>query len=345
MKRVWKTGFTNLLCLVFAMPLLAAVEGVVTNGTTGKPQSGAQVTLTELGQGMRPIGSATTDAQGRFRFPDATLSSSNSYLLQAGHNGINYNRMLPPGPPPAELQIQVFDAVPSKGEAKVTQDMILLEPTGQEINVSQSVVWENNGKTTFQDPAGSFKFFLPEAAGGQVSVSVVVAGGMPLNRQAEKTREPNVWAVKYPIKPGETRFDLQYRLPAQETFEARVLHGGGPVRVIAPKGVKFIGEGLTEVGPEPRTQATIYDASGSKLAFKIEGTGTLRAGANAAEGGETASAQKEAAADPDVPQIEEKKPRIYDRIYPVMGFLTAIFALGAILLARSKQQPGTAKGR
>ena len=41
-----------------------------------------------------------------------------------------------------------------------------------------------------------------------------------------------------PLKSSQD-FDLQYRVPAQDTFETKLLHGGGPVRLIAPRGVKF----------------------------------------------------------------------------------------------------------
>lgn len=310
------------LLILAALPLLA-IDGIVVNGTTGKPQPGVAVTLTQLAQGMKPVGTATSGPDGKFAF-EVKIAPETPYLLQANHEGVNYNRMLPPGPPPALLSIQVFDATNIRGSARVTQDMILLEPTGSEINVSESVVWQNDGKTTYNDPAGTFRFYLPPGAGGQVSVSVVAPGGMPLNRPAEKTAWENVFAVKYPVKPGETRFDLQYRLPAQETFETKLLHGGGPIRLIAPRGVKFESEQLKELGPEPRTQATIYDVQGSEIAFKIAGTGTLR--------GPEPTQQSDA----DVPQIEEKKPRIYERLPWVLGFTAGILLFGGMILYRSR---------
>lgn len=311
-----------LLLFLLTLPLFAALEGTVTNGTTGKPQPGASVTLTKLGQGMQPVGTVKTGADGRFRF-ETVIEPNTPYLLQAVHDGVNYNRMLPPGPTPPSLGIQVYNAAKGRGEAKVSQDMILLEPTGSEINVSESVVWDNPGKVTFNDPEGTFRFVLPPAANGQVSVNVVAPGGMPLNRPAEKIGE-NTYAVKYPVKPGETRFDLQYRLPAQESFETKLLHGGGPVRLIAPKGVKFEGPKLKDLGPEPRTQATVYELEGSDVALKITGTGTLRS----AEASETSEA--------DVPQIEEKKPRIYDRLVWLLGFTFAMLLIAGTVLYRSR---------
>ena len=42
----------RLLFLPAALPVLAAVGGIVTNGTTGKPQTGATVGLYKFGQGQ-----------------------------------------------------------------------------------------------------------------------------------------------------------------------------------------------------------------------------------------------------------------------------------------------------
>ena len=57
---------------VFLLASFAAAQnitGTVTNGTTGKPAAGDQVTLLALSQGMQEVGNTKTDAQGRFSFP------------------------------------------------------------------------------------------------------------------------------------------------------------------------------------------------------------------------------------------------------------------------------------
>ena len=329
----------RLIIFFLLMAPLFGVDGIVRNGTTEKPQANASVTLTRLGQGMEPVGTVTTDAEGRFQIPHQ-LQPNVPYLLQAMHQGVNYNRMIQPGPAaPTSLQIVVYDALPKPNQAKVTQDMILLEPSGSEINVSESVIWENRGTTTFFNPQGTLRFQLPEGAGGNVRVSVVSAGGMPITRPAEKVAEPNIYAVKYPVKPGETRFDIQYRLPAQSSFETKILHGGGSVRLIAPKGVKFISDNLQDLGPEPRTQATIYELKGSEIALKIEGTGTLRAPASGSGEGEAAGGEA------DVPQIEEKKPRIYERVVPVLGLVGLMLGLGTTLMLRNQAKVSQAGRR
>ena len=47
------------------------ITGTVTNGTTGKPSAGDEVTLLSLSQGMQEIGTTKSDAQGHFSFAGA----------------------------------------------------------------------------------------------------------------------------------------------------------------------------------------------------------------------------------------------------------------------------------
>src|SRR5437764_837535 len=112
------------LPLLCAMGLFGAVEGTVQNQTSGKPQAGDTVTLIELGSGMNTIGSARTDAQGRFSL-NTDLKPGTPYLLQGLHQGVTYNRMLPPGSPSTGISVDVYDAAPKVPSAKVSQDMIL----------------------------------------------------------------------------------------------------------------------------------------------------------------------------------------------------------------------------
>src|SRR5258707_14413385 len=75
----------------------AAVDGTVTNGTTGKPQAGATVTLYKLGEnGLESVESVKSNAEGKFRIEQ---NLQGPRLLQSAYAGVTYNRMLPPGAP------------------------------------------------------------------------------------------------------------------------------------------------------------------------------------------------------------------------------------------------------
>jgi hypothetical protein len=318
-----------LLTLLSAAGMFAAIDGTVTNQTTGKPQPGATVTLIKLGGGMETVGSAKSDPQGKFTIAQ-DLQAGTPYLVQTLYQGVSYNKAIPPGSPANGLAVDVFDSTPNSGAAKVVQHMMLFEPSGTDVAVNETIIYSNAGKTTFDDPAnGTFRFYLPPAANGLVKVQVAGPQGMPISRDAVKTKEPNIYTVKYPVKPGETRFDLAYGMPAASpgTFEYKVMHGGDPVRIVAPKGVTLASDNLKDLGPEPRTQATIYQVVGNDVKFQFTGTGSLRAAAEATQQSEDTG-----------PSIEDVKPRIYARLYPVLGLAAFILILGFVLLYRSEPE-------
>jgi hypothetical protein len=314
--------------LLLAGVASAAVDGSVQNLTSGTGQPGAVVTLVELGGGMNTLGSVRTDASGKFTFA-ADMKPGTPYLIQALHEGVTYNQMLQPGAQSTGIRLDVYDAAAKVPEAKVTQHMILLEPSANELLVNEAVIFSNSGKVTYQDPDGTLKIWVPSEVNTPVRLRITAPQGMPISREAEKGSQANIYLVRYPIKPGETRIDLQYGMPASSPakFESRILHGGGPVRIIAPQGVQLDSPALTNLGPEPRTQATVYELKGTEFALSIAGTGSLRD-----SGAESASA---AASEQETPGIDVVKPRVYNRLAVILGLAFAMLAVGFVMLYRT----------
>jgi len=88
------------------------------------------------------------------------------------------------------VHVKVYDSTAKAGIAKVSQHMILIEPSANSLDISETFLIENEATTTYQDPAkGSIQFYLPAAAEGKVSVTINAPGGMPIQRSAEKTKE------------------------------------------------------------------------------------------------------------------------------------------------------------
>ncbi len=300
----------------------AAVEGTVINQTTGKPQPAAAVTLYRLSQtAMEPVAKADSDAQGRFRLEQ---SGEGPLLIEAVHGGVAYYLMVQPGAPVSGLQLNVFDSTRVPGSAKVSQRMVLFEPLGEELAVTETVLFSNEGKTTYNDPArGTLRFYLPDAAKGEARVMAQAPQGMPVQKEARKTSAPGVYSVDFPIKPGETRFDVSYRVPFSGAgkFTGRAPGADVPIRLVAPVGVTIQGAGLVPLGQEPSTQASLFEVKGSEYTVEIQGTGTLRA-------------QEAAAEDDSGPGIDTILPGIYDRAPWIAGLAAAILALGFVLLYR-----------
>jgi hypothetical protein len=318
---------TRLLVLFTVLPLTAAVDGVVTNQTTGKPQPGATVTLYMLDQnGMNALESVKSRADGAFSI-DRTARGP--HLVQVAWDGVTYNHMLPPGRPTTGLAVQVWNASKSRPPGVgVETHMILLEPDGTTLNVSESFIWRNSGKLSYNDPdGGTLRFQLPPGAGGKVRVMCTAPQGMPIERAAMK-KGADVYGVDFPIKPGETRIDLTYSMPAAQgaRFQTKALHGGGPMRIVAPQGVTLKGEGIEALGQEPTTQATIYEAKSATVDVLVEGTGGLRAAA-----GESGGEEEEGG-----PGIQQIRPRVYDRLIPVLALSGVILGLTLALAYRRR---------
>jgi hypothetical protein len=311
------------LSFLLAMPLLAAVDGTVVNQTSGKPQAGATVTLYKLGQdGMESLVSVKSADGGKFVI-DRVVSGP--HLIQTAFDGVTYNHMLPPGRPTTGLSLTVYNADSKPGDSRATTHMILLEPDGQRLNVSESIIYKNEGNTTYNDPThGTLRVFLPEAAGGKVRVMCTAPQGMPIERAAEKTTA-GTYKIDFPIKPGETRFDVTYAIPmaGDGSFSSKVLHTGGPVRVVAPQGVTLESEALALLGQEPNSQASVFELKNKTFTIAVRGTGALQ-GASQEAGEEEGQG------------IQKVKPFLYDRFYPVLGISFFVLALGFALLYRKR---------
>ncbi len=204
--RKWILGFA-FIC-VYSRLTFAAVEGTVINRTTGQPAPGTILQLVQPGQGgMQTLASAKSDAEGKFQFDK---DPQGPVLIQAIFSGVLYTKVMMPGAPRNGVEVDVFQSTNKPGTAKVSQHFIVLQPGTSEMAVSEGILYQGDPQLTYNDAAnGSFRFYLPPEAKGQVSVTINAAGGMPIQRPAQKTSQANVYKVDYPIKPGETRFDLQ----------------------------------------------------------------------------------------------------------------------------------------
>jgi len=322
------------ILFVLAAQAYAAVTGTVTNQSTGKPQAGATVALYRLATrtGLELIDQAKSDAQGNFTI---NQTPQGPHLIRTAFDGVTYNHMLPPRQPTTGIPIEVYNASKQPGGAKVAKHMILLEPSGGQVVVSETYLLTNTGKTAWNDPdSGTLKFFLPEGA-SKPDVKATAPGGMPLGAPVNKTAKPEVMAVDFAIKPGDTRVDVSYSAPYTEgaDYDGKIASKDENTYLIVPNGVTLTGEGLNDLGAEPRTQAHIFGLTAST--YKVKLTGAVAAApADAGSGGDAAS-------DDAGPRIEQIMPRVNSKTIPILAVALGILALGFALLYRA--QPGGAQ--
>jgi len=165
-----------------------------------------------------------------------------------------------------------------------------------------------------------------------VAVNATGPGGLPLGVPVDKTSTPDVYAVDFPVKPGETRVDLSYTVPYTEgaAYAGKIVTKDDNTYLIAPNGVTLQGENLNDLGQEPRTQAHIYGLTGSS--YKVQLTGAVAAPPD----------QNADSPDSDSgPRIEQIMPRIYGQAWLIVALALGALALGLALLYRAAPPTAT----
>jgi len=308
----------KILALLALAPLLsAAIDGVVVNQTSGKPQAGVIVSLVQPGQnGMQSLASARSGADGAFKL-DRDVPPPPA-LLQAIYQGVTYTTILAPGAPASGVRVMVSDTTTNPAAAKLTQHILLLQPGANSIQVNENFAVENDTNQTFQDSKnGSVQFYLPDGVEAP-ELSVSGTAGMAIRRKAVKTDKPNIYKFDYAIKPGRTTFEAMYMVDGADKFKGRVV-GDTPLRLATPPSVTLSGDSLKDLGQEPQSRAHVYEVTAKDYEVTVEGTGTLGGG-----GGE----------DNGEPAMHQENARLYTRLPLVLSFSFAILLLGGVLIFR-----------
>ncbi|HJZ99659.1 MAG TPA: carboxypeptidase-like regulatory domain-containing protein [Candidatus Solibacter sp.] len=314
----------SLTLLLIAIPATAAITGTVINRSTGKPQPGATVAYYKVATASGPelVDQAKSDAQGNFTINQTPPPGPS--LLRTAFDGVTYNHMLTPGSPTTGVTLDVFNTSKSPGEAKVSKHMILFEPGGGQVSVSETYLFTNTGKTAWNDPdLGTLKFAVPQGA-SQPRVQATAPGGMPLGAPVSRNPRTETYFVDFAVKPGDTRFDVTYTMPytGGTEYSGRVLTKDENTYLIAPDGITMRGENLNDLGSEPRTKAHIYGLTGTS--YKIQLTGSV-----------AASAEEQPQAESDAgPKIEQTLPRVNRQAKLIVPLALGILALGFALLYR-----------
>jgi hypothetical protein len=322
----------HFVLFLLALPASAAITGTVINQTTGKPQPGATVAFYRVATATGPelLEQAKSDAQGKFTI---NQTPQGPCLLRTAFGGITYNHMLPPGSPSTGLTLDVYDTSKNPGDAKVSKHMILLEPGGGQVQVNETYLFTNTGKTAWNDPdLGTLRFAVPQGA-SQPTVQATAPGGMPLGAAVSRNPRTETYFVDFAVKPGDTRFDVSYTAPYTEgaEFAGRVLTKDDNTYLIVPNGVTLTGEGLNDLSAEPKTQAHIFGLTSA--GYHVKMSGSVAASPDAPDTQSDSDAG---------PKIEQVLPHVNRQTGLILGCALGILALGFALLYRASPTPGGA---
>ncbi len=303
------------LALLLALPAFAAepITGTVTNKTTNKPAVGDEVVLIRLQQGMQESTRTTTDSKGHFSLavPDEGI-----HLVRVTHDKANYFRPAPPGTQSVELE--VFNAAAKvKGVTSEADVMrIQTDPGDKKLHIVENFFVKNESSpplTQYSDRP--FEFILPD--GVTIEGSAALApGGMPVQAQPTPLPEKGHYTFLFPIRPGETRFQVTYSVPynGSFTFAPNPSLATDTIAIMLPKSMTFkaqSGASYNAVTDELNAQTFVARnvQPGQTLSFSLSGAGQLpretdQSDQNAGPGGTTpadanAGAGVDASGNPD----------------------------------------------
>jgi hypothetical protein len=286
--------------LLFALLLAAgafaqSISGTVTNATSGKPAAGTTVTLVDPMGGMAEIGTAKTDAQGRFKF-EGVPAAQGPRLARAEKSGVNYFKMVPPGL--TNVDLSVYDAASSVEGISGSADVVRLQAQGSTLEAVElfAIKNESNPPRTLASPA-TFEFVLPEGALID-GADAQAPNGQPISAKATPAKEKNHYSFAFAIKPGETRFQVAYHLPysGKASFAPRLTRNFEHYVLVLPSTMSFAPRDAQQFQAMKdqagvNVQVSVRAQAGQDLSYDISGTGTIRdpqADATASDGGDSA---------------------------------------------------------
>ena len=278
---------------LFALPgviLAQNITGTVINGTTGKPAGGDEVTLLSLSQGMQEVGSTKTDNQGKFTLK-APADQNVPHMVRVTHGGVSYfPRGGPLMPGNTRAEVTVYDGAKKVDGLQQVVEVDRLQTDGNQLQVIALFAVQNESKPprTLVDDR-TFEFVVPE--GATIDSGLTRGpGGQPINEQPTEAGAKNRYGFSFPLKPGETQFQVSYHLPysGQASFSPRPLAPVQHFVVMTAKGMSFAPKNPQRFQAMPESPGVMVatDAKpGEDLSYSVSGTGQFQAEGQQAAGG------------------------------------------------------------
>lgn len=340
------------LVAMSAICVAQTLTGTVKNSTTGKPSAGDEVVLLSLGQGMEEAGRTKADAKGNFSFK---VDGQGPHLIRVIHQDVTYHRMAPPGT--TSVEVEVYDVSKKVEGIQVIADIMRFQAGNGNMQVERTFAVQNNSKPPrTQMSERNLEFYVPEGAKIEEG-QAMTQGGQPVNSAPvpEGDNAKNRYSFLFPLRPGETRFNVVYTLPytGSINIDPKLMYPLEHFVAIAPKTMQFAPANAESYKSTPfpgQPDANVEVASniqvGQQMAFKLTGEGELAAPADQGGQSQGASGGQQADNRPGGglgPPIDAPDPLQKYRWWIIGGF-AAVLIIGGVFVA-SRQQAANRKAR
>jgi hypothetical protein len=202
------------------------------------------------------------------------------HLVRVDHDKASYYGPVPPNT--SLVNIDVFDVSAKVDGLHLYANVSRLETNQQGLSVTESYFIRNESKPPkTQLSSHSFEFYLPQDAILE-GATATGPGGMAVSSSPVPMGDKGHYAFIFPIRPGETRFQVGYHLPysGSANLQARVTLPAENVAIMLPKSMSFSGSnfqplGADASGPGTQTYLATNIKAGTPVAFTVSGTGSM----------------------------------------------------------------------
>jgi hypothetical protein len=229
----------TLSLLLSASAFAAQLTGTVTNATTNKPSSGDEVVLLSLASGMEEVAKTKTDSQGHYTLnvPDENAQ----HLVRVSRQNVHYFQAAPPGV--TTVDVTVYDAA-TQVQGLVTDARVFhLQASGSNMDVQELYILNNKSQPP-RTKIGNQTFAITLPDGAEMGQAALTGpSGMPVTVAAVPSGAKDRYAYDFPIRPGQTRFEVTYKVPysGSHDFSFKAEAPLSELGVLLPKSMKFTG--------------------------------------------------------------------------------------------------------
>lgn len=184
-----------------------AIDGRIIDKTTAKPAAGDEVILLDRAAGNVEVGRTRSDASGRFHFRVSQPEVPRS--VRVLHAGVAYESAVAEK---GSTEIGVYDVTQATADIQSSLQAIRIEPSGDELEVTEMFSFSNRSsparvvrRTTL------FSLSLPPGAKMDSSMAEY-QGDSVVKSIAVLARDGMRCSFSFPLKPGVTKIQVQYRL-------------------------------------------------------------------------------------------------------------------------------------
>ena len=323
------------------------LTGTVTNGTTNKPAAGDEVILINLANGMDVAANTKADSSGKYSFK--LTGEPGPHLIRAVHQGVTYHQMAPPSVNTAD--VNVYDVATKVADLSVTADVLRFQAdSGTMQGVRLFVVSNTSSPAKTQMNDHNFEFYLPPGAKiGEVQARA--PNGQPIAADATPQADKNRYAINFPLRPGETQFQVEYTLSysGQINIDPKPLYAAEHLVIVLPKSMHFkaaTGSNFQSM-QDPNQADTMVEVAqqvkpGQPLGFSLQGSGTINESPSQVASGAAQQQEQQQGRDNrpggglgapiDAPDALQKYR------WPILGGFAVLLAIGGWLV--TKRQTG-----